>query len=347
MTDKKTFLVSDLAGELGVPRTTINDWLKRFDRYLTTEMTGKRRVYTLESFEVLKVVNAMRNEGKSAAEIETALAGKFAIRAEEVAPAETQERKPGAAAASDSAVEENAPARSENTSLPALRREEFERFIGTMENLSNIEQHRKRSSIYVWCFIVLLAIFSLITAWYLAQLLNLQNANALKLNKMMLESSIEREAAQKRQEESEAVMKAQKKEISDLRSDLAASRKREEAASAEAERQLKNATRDILKLISDSDARRKKQNDELKAGFDRELKLRDAAAKDQESKLKAAESKLILREQELDKARSEAESLRRKLDALEKEKAAPSKPAGAAVSASAQSAAGAGAGAGA
>ncbi|MBO5899955.1 MAG: MerR family transcriptional regulator, partial [Lentisphaeria bacterium] len=327
MTDKKTFLVSDLANELGVPRTTINDWLKRFDRYLTTEMTGKRRVYTLESFEVLKVVNAMRNEGRSATEIEAALAGKFAICAEEVAPAESEKEKPQSAAA----VEEKAPAVSGEAALPALRREEFDRFIGTMENLSNIENSRKRSAVYVWCFIILLAIFSVVTAWYLAQLLKMQNANALKLNKMMIESSLDREAAQKRQQESEAVMNAQKKQISDLRSDLAASRKREEAASAEAKRQLEDATKNILKVTSDSDARQRRQSEELKAGFDRDLKMRDAAAKVQEVKLKAAEKNLILKEQELDKAKSEADSLRRELDRLKKEKAAPVNPAGAAV----------------
>lgn len=328
MTDKKTFLVSDLAGELGVPRTTINDWLKRFDRYLTSEMTGKRRVYTLESFEVLKVVNQMRNDGRSASEIEAELAGKFAIRAEEVAPEEVKEKVTETPERATEAKSEDKAA-SEPSALPALRREEFDRFIGTMENLSNLEKNHRRGAIYVWCFIVLLAIFSIVTAWYLAQLLNLQNANAMRLNKMMIENAAQREAAMKHQEESDAVMLAQKKEISGLRSELAASKKREEAASLETKRQLENATKNILKEISDSAARQKKQSDELKAGFDRELKRRDDAAKTKELELKSAGEKLILKERELNKkerelnkARNEASELRRQLEELKKQKSA-------------------------
>ena len=205
MTDKKSFLVSDLANALGVPRTTINDWLKRYDRYLTTEMAGKRKIYTIESFEVLKMVNLMRNEGKSAAQIESELAKKFAIRADEVA-AETavkEEKIPAAPAAEKPvAPEEESPA------LPALRREEFDRFLGSMESFSRYEKSRRRSAVYVWSFIALLALFAVVTAWYLAQLLNLQNANSARLNRMMVENAAARVEAVKNQESAAAVLNA-------------------------------------------------------------------------------------------------------------------------------------------
>lgn len=351
MTDKKSFLVSDLANALGVPRTTINDWLKRYDRYLTTEMAGKRRVYTLESFEVLKMVNVMRNDGKSAAQIESELAGKFAIRADEVAAESVaKEEKVQTAPAAEKAEAPAAPDAGAS-SLPALRREEFDRFIGSMESFSRFEKSRRRSAVFVWCFIALLALFAVVTAWYLAQLLNLQNANAARLNRVMAENAAAREEAVKSQQKSAAVMDAQKKEISDLRSDLAASRKREAAASLEAQKQIQNATRDILKVISESDARRKKQSDELKKSFENELKKRDEAVRAKEAAMKAAEEKFTRSTKELEAAKSEAAELRRQLESLkadlEKTKNAPAKEAGASVSAPGQSAAGAGAGAGA
>ena len=348
MTDKKSFLVSDLANALGVPRTTINDWLKRYDRYLTTEMAGKRKIYTIESFEVLKMVNLMRNEGKSAAQIESELAKKFAIRADEVA-AETavkEEKIPAAPAAEKPvAPEEESPA------LPALHREEFDRFLGSMESFSRYEKSRRRSAVYVWSFIALLALFAVVTAWYLAQLLNLQNANSARLNRMMVENAAARVEAVKNQESAAAVLNAHKKEIADLRSELAASGKREAAASLEAQKQIKNATRDILKVISESDARHRKQSEELKKSFENELKKREEAVKTKEAAVKAAEEKFFRSSKELEAAKSEAAELRRQLEKvkseLEKTKNAPAGQAGASVSAPDHSAAGAGAGAGA
>ena len=347
MTDKKTFLVSDLANELGVPRTTINDWLKRFERYLTTEMAGKRRVYTLESFEVLKAVNQLRNAGKSASQIEAELAGKFAIRADEVSVSEVEKSEEKTSVPTAAPAEQKAAAvEEEPAALPAIRREEFERFIGTMESIANAEKSRRRSSLYVWCFVILLALFAIVTAWYLAQLVNLQKSNTLRLNKIMVENAAERDAARKREDLANSVMKEQKKEISDLRSDLEKSRKREE----EAKRRIDDAAKSILKGINDANMRQKKQTAELKSAFDNELNKLKAdmqkleAAREQ---LKASQDQLVKKNLELEKMKQESAELRRKLEELEKQKTAPAKEAGAVLSAPVQSAAGTGAGAGA
>ena len=40
---KKTYSISELAVQLQLPRTTINDWLKSFAPYLEFEMRGKRK----------------------------------------------------------------------------------------------------------------------------------------------------------------------------------------------------------------------------------------------------------------------------------------------------------------
>ena len=54
MSEEKTYLASDLVNELGVARSTINDWLTRYADYLESEARGKRRVYTARSLEVLR-----------------------------------------------------------------------------------------------------------------------------------------------------------------------------------------------------------------------------------------------------------------------------------------------------
>ncbi|MDD3153502.1 MAG: MerR family transcriptional regulator [Victivallaceae bacterium] len=85
--EKRIYLVSDLAGELGVPRTTINDWLSKFDRYIDSENRGKRKVYNENSLTVLKEISALRASGKSAFDIEKALSARYAVHPDPVPPA--------------------------------------------------------------------------------------------------------------------------------------------------------------------------------------------------------------------------------------------------------------------
>ena len=51
--ESRTYLASDLAGELGLPRSTINDWLVRYADYLEVETRGKRKVYSEKSLRML------------------------------------------------------------------------------------------------------------------------------------------------------------------------------------------------------------------------------------------------------------------------------------------------------
>ena len=41
----KNYTVMELAEQIGVPRTTINDWLARYSMYIDTVAQGKRKVY--------------------------------------------------------------------------------------------------------------------------------------------------------------------------------------------------------------------------------------------------------------------------------------------------------------
>jgi|GEM_PF-899248 len=82
----RTYLASDLAGDLGLPRSTINDWLARYADYLEAETRGKRKVYSIRSLRILKEIAEMRNGGKNSFEIEQLLAARYGIRPEVAAP---------------------------------------------------------------------------------------------------------------------------------------------------------------------------------------------------------------------------------------------------------------------
>lgn len=86
MMEGRTYLASDLAGELGLPRSTINDWLVRYADYLEVDTRGKRKVYSAKSLRILKEISEMRNEGKSSFEIEQLLASRYGIRPEVALP---------------------------------------------------------------------------------------------------------------------------------------------------------------------------------------------------------------------------------------------------------------------
>ena len=92
MTETKCYTVMELAEKVGVPRTTINDWLVKYSTYIGFVMQGKRRVYTENTLSVLLKVSELRAAMKSSFEIEQELAAIYAIHpefAEENIPEQT------------------------------------------------------------------------------------------------------------------------------------------------------------------------------------------------------------------------------------------------------------------
>lgn len=83
--EPQSYLASDLAAELNVARTTVNDWLARYGAYLEFELRGKRKAYSANSLAVLREVAKLRDDGKAAFEIDAELAKKYGIRPE-IAP---------------------------------------------------------------------------------------------------------------------------------------------------------------------------------------------------------------------------------------------------------------------
>ena len=99
MGTEKKYSVIELAELLGVPRTTINDWLSKYSMYIDFTVQGKRRVYTDSSLAVLKEISGLRNSGMSSVDIEAELAKRHPVRAEpelpEAAPSSSVPQKDG------------------------------------------------------------------------------------------------------------------------------------------------------------------------------------------------------------------------------------------------------------
>ena len=82
----KNYTVMELAEAVGVPRTTINDWLSKYSQFVSYSVQGKRRIYSATTLEMLKSVSSLRTQGLSSFDIETELAKLYPLHGETVPP---------------------------------------------------------------------------------------------------------------------------------------------------------------------------------------------------------------------------------------------------------------------
>jgi len=169
MMEGRTYLASDLAVELELPRSTINDWLVRYADYLEVETRGKRKVYSNRALGILKEISGFRNDGKSSFEIEQLLAARYGIRPEVTAP------PPAVPAA-------GAPDAEQPESGPPAARPAFERmtlqinteFLKLADRLEEAERGRRRLAQRMWAItaavIVGLGVVFLVLAFVMYQM---------------------------------------------------------------------------------------------------------------------------------------------------------------------------------
>lgn len=69
MENSKTYIIADFVKILDVPRTTLKDWLMRYEEYIEFEIRGRRKIYFDSSLAVLKEIAEMRKDGKTVPEI--------------------------------------------------------------------------------------------------------------------------------------------------------------------------------------------------------------------------------------------------------------------------------------
>ena len=133
--ERRSYSVSDLALELQLPRTTINDWLKLYAPYLDGELRGKRRVYFDGTLRLLAEVAELRREGRSNFEVERELARRHGLHPEPAG------EEPAAAP-----EEPGTPAEGALVAAPVSPLEQMTRHYEQLQQgLEKLEQQRRRA----------------------------------------------------------------------------------------------------------------------------------------------------------------------------------------------------------
>lgn len=77
--NQNLYSISDLADQVGVPRTTITDWLGKYSRFIELQTQGRRRFYTDRTLSVLCKVAELRTAGRSISDIDGELERIFPV----------------------------------------------------------------------------------------------------------------------------------------------------------------------------------------------------------------------------------------------------------------------------
>ena len=77
--NQNLYSISDLADQVGVPRTTITDWLGKYARFIELQTQGRRRFYTDRTLAVLCKVAELRTAGRSIGDIDGELERIFPV----------------------------------------------------------------------------------------------------------------------------------------------------------------------------------------------------------------------------------------------------------------------------
>ena len=159
---KKTYLVSDLASELDVPRTTVNDWLRIYGDYLESDVRGKRKVYPERTLEILREIKAMREKDQAQGAIEQFLADKYGIRPEPVT--DRPEPEAPAGIAPDAPEAAPAPEAPETTGSGALVRQdpELKELFQRMAEQEELRRSVARRAVRSMFLLTLVLLFALI-----------------------------------------------------------------------------------------------------------------------------------------------------------------------------------------
>ena len=77
--NQNLYSISDLAEQVGVPRTTITDWLGKYARFIELQTQGRRRFYTDRTLSVLCKIAELRAAGRSIGDIDGELERIFPV----------------------------------------------------------------------------------------------------------------------------------------------------------------------------------------------------------------------------------------------------------------------------
>ncbi|MBQ7208378.1 MAG: MerR family transcriptional regulator [Lentisphaeria bacterium] len=288
---KKLYSVSDLAASLNVPRTTVNDWLRKYDRYIDFEVRGRRKVYTDDSLAVLKIISAAKDGGTGSAELEAELASRCAVRPE-ISPL-PEDGDPGAVSSGGEEVRH----------LPAVNFD-VGNFLHDFEQRENWQARTRRRGFLIMAVLMILLLgAACATLLLLGQLLTLRESSRnleTRLAASGSETKLLREKAEKEfraiAEKVEAAGRSEREASSGIEKRLEEQKARFETVLRRLEKTEKLQEREIVRL--------EKENFRLRAELDTAAKLlstRQTALDRAESALAEARRKIAEQEKHLQK----------------------------------------------
>lgn len=200
MDNTKNYTVMELADLIGVPRTTINDWLNRYGQYILSIPQGKRKVYPESAVRILQEIASLRNQGESFARIEKILGENYPIKAEFVVPAPDMgnnappEKESGKDREIPHPAEEPPSAEHEFALIARRQSEEITRMIGDsfrnmderIRELEGIARTRKKMScIWFGAFLIFLLLLGAVSfgAWHFLEKREKTNQHLIRQNR--------------------------------------------------------------------------------------------------------------------------------------------------------------------
>lgn len=293
---RKTYSISELAIQLNLPRTTVNDWLKNFAPYLEFEVKGKRKEYNQNALDVLKNISRWKNAGKSASAIQKLLEENYGLTGEvapELPPENTVE---------PAKVAENI---ADSGELMQVVHSDLEMLLANVEQLNAKRIKSTRRAAWVSVIIMFLIFAGVAAAVYLIyiNMIRMQQQNAAaKLQYAKQISELQTENKQQLEE----LNKLRKLELDKLSSDFDIRNKEFQKEIKIQKDELSQAFKELEKSVA---ARREAEI----------IKLRETFAAEQKAtleKLIAKEKELTAIEKKVEQLQSNANSLQKKTEEL-------------------------------
>ncbi len=123
--NQNLYSISDLADQVGVPRTTITDWLGKYARFIELQTQGRRRFYTDRTLSVLCKVAELRTAGRSIGDIDGELERIFPVHPT-VEPPDAASDAAGSGPSGNAAAPDAGNPNPDPQNYPVVKQENFD-----------------------------------------------------------------------------------------------------------------------------------------------------------------------------------------------------------------------------
>ena len=305
--ERQMFSVAELVEAVGAPRTTINDWLTRYAKYIDFEMRGKRKVYFLSSVQVLREIAELRNIGKSGYEIEEELMRRHPLRPEPIGKNGTIPAKEGEEVQEETAM---ALAVQQNAELTRVVQHEFATLAERVDSYDRTGQQLTRRMRWLGFgifagFLVMIAI-ALVGVMIMLNWMSMQNTEAARVQGANQEKLLS-ELTESKQNLLDAIARGDsqyEKKFETLLSELT-KRANSEAKITELQKELQEFRNDVSERIKTEVAAQRQTYEDRLAKSEAERRSTDDQLAQSRQTIEELNEKLATRERELEALRAQ------------------------------------------